>query len=976
MQAPAGSGKTSLLVARYLKLLQVVRKPEEVLAITFTRKAAAEMRKRVIEQLPDAPDMAHRLRIMTMDAFCASLTRQVPVLARFGAQPGIVEDASALYLEAAFKTLGNFDNANVARLLAHLDNDLAAAAGLLAAMLAKRDQWLRNAGSPPTRAELEAALASERKRHYLKATALLPAASEELAADVLTKKGTWRVKSKRAQELAARPDAEALREALARLLALPPARYDDAQWEALEAILALLLPAVKQLVLQFAQKNQVDFVQVAHAAVHALGAADDPSELLLSLDARVSHILVDEFQDTSVSQWELLERLTSGWEAGDGRSVFLVGDPMQSIYRFREAEVGLFLHARHAGLGSVTLESLTLTTNFRSQAGVVDWVNSFFPNVLPLNPDEASGAVPYSPSTSRYPALPGAAVEWHGFFDRASEAEKTVELVKAAAGSTAILVRNRSHLDEIVPALKAAGLRYRAVEIEQLGEKQVVQDLYALARALAHLADRVAWLAILRAPWVGFSLEDFSRHFENKPSETIWDLIQGVPSLERFREVLAPAIENRMRGGLRARVEGAWHALGGPACVQGHTELEDAGVFLDELERLEEAGGLPDPAALEASLEKLYALPDVDAGPGAVEIMTIHKAKGLEWDNVIVPGLDRAPRAGERLLFAWKQLPNVATGASFPRTREASLLLAPINETGNDKEPLYEYVRDLDKEAEDIEAGRLFYVAATRARHRLHLLACARSGDDGSPKTPNKRSLLAKGWFEAGKCFASISGNKISGPTDSVPPRQPAATLRRIPADYALPPPPAAVAWQAPSEGREEERVPFDWAQETARLAGTVAHAWLQRIAEDQLRGWDEPRVESLRARFARELERRGLSPDELKRGAEIVAAALKNALADERGRWILGPHPRAVSEHRVTTASRGQMRIDRYIEDAEGVRWVVDFKTGEHRGGDAEAFLDEQVRRYARQLDEYAQALGATRRALYFPLLRGWREW
>ena len=68
-----------------------------------------------------------------------------------------------------------------------------------------------------------------------------------------------------------------------------------------------------------------------------------PTDLLLSLDVRIKHILVDEFQDTSISQWELLERLTAGWQPGDGRTLFVVGDPMQSIYRFREAEVGLFL---------------------------------------------------------------------------------------------------------------------------------------------------------------------------------------------------------------------------------------------------------------------------------------------------------------------------------------------------------------------------------------------------------------------------------------------------------------------------------------------------------------------------------------------------------------------------------------------------------------------------------------------------------
>ena len=147
-------------------------------------------------------------------------------------------------------------------------------------------------------------------------------------------------------------------------------------------------------------------------------------------------------------------------------------------------------------------------------------------------------------------------------------------------------------------------------------------------------------------------MQDLSLYFENKNAQTIWELIQTVPFLDRFRSVLAPAIEHRLRGGLRDRVEGAWLALGGPACVESETDLEDAAIYLDELERLEEAGGLPDLAVLEDKLAKLWALPDVNAGPGSVEIMTIHKAKGLEWDTVIVPGLDRAPRSSDRQLFA------------------------------------------------------------------------------------------------------------------------------------------------------------------------------------------------------------------------------------------------------------------------------------------------------------------------------------
>src|SRR5438445_5839069 len=92
VQAPAGSGKTELLVQRYVRLLSVVEKPEEIVAITFTIKAAAEMRQRVLDKLPNAADVAHRLKIQTIDAFCASLTRQMPVVSGFGAQPGIVED--------------------------------------------------------------------------------------------------------------------------------------------------------------------------------------------------------------------------------------------------------------------------------------------------------------------------------------------------------------------------------------------------------------------------------------------------------------------------------------------------------------------------------------------------------------------------------------------------------------------------------------------------------------------------------------------------------------------------------------------------------------------------------------------------------------------------------------------------------------------------------------------------------------------
>jgi ATP-dependent exoDNAse (exonuclease V) beta subunit len=248
VQAPAGSGKTELLVRRYTKLLDAVGRPEEILAITFTRKAAAEMRKRVLDRLPQAGETGNRLRIQTIDALCASLTRQMPVLSRFGAQPELVEDAREHYRDAALRTLRDL-NPLVERLLAHLDNNVGAATGLLASMLARRDQWLRKAGRAPSRRQLEATLQAERERLLAAARRLDPRASEEFALEVLTKEGGWRKKPKPAP--AEIVGNEPLRLALCKLLAMPPAQYTDYQWEVLEAILKLLPLAAAHLMVLF-----------------------------------------------------------------------------------------------------------------------------------------------------------------------------------------------------------------------------------------------------------------------------------------------------------------------------------------------------------------------------------------------------------------------------------------------------------------------------------------------------------------------------------------------------------------------------------------------------------------------------------------------------------------------------------------------------------------------------------------------------
>src|SRR5262249_9453728 len=247
------------------------------------------------------------------------------------------------------------------------------------------------------------------------------------------------------------------------------------------------------------------------------------------------------------------------------------------------------------------------------------------------------------------------------------------------------------------------------------------------------------------------------------------------------------------------------------------------------------------------SLRQLYALPDLEATEDDLQIMTIHKAKGLEFGTVIVPGLDKGPGRSDTPLFLWRE-------------RSSGLLLAPMRESGAEEDLAYRYLRNLEVEAEDLEAARLLYVAATRAENRLHLLACAKCEDDGTPRAPAPRSLLARAWPVAEAHYARMVPEQLAMDFMHAP-RAPFTTLHRLAPDVESVPLPPSVHWTAPAERPVEDAIEFSWAGETARHVGTVVHRWLQRIAEDALRGWDVARIDRLRPRFARDLERRGVPP-------------------------------------------------------------------------------------------------------------------
>ncbi len=1027
VQAPAGSGKTELLIQRFLALLNTVDEPDAVVAITFTRKAAAEMRARVMAALRSAesgvpPEAEHervtfeiarraaqrartlhwnllenpaRLRIETIDALCAFITRRMPWLARFGAMPEISERADDLYREAARRTLSRAEtHSALAEVLLHLDNDFQAAERLIVRMLARRDQWLPHTGAA-AREHLQAALEDLiESRLQTVREALGPGIVRELAVltvaepasledwktaanQLLTQKGDWRRRvdkhRRHLSDLIARLRGnEAAREALHGLDKLPSPHISDAQWQTMQAVVSVLNLAVAELQLVFAERERIDFAELGLRASEALGLLESPSDLALALGYHIRHILVDEFQDTSYAQYALIEKLTADWQPGDGRTLFLVGDPMQSIYRFREADVSLLLQARDRGIGAIRFEPLELTINFRSDPRLVAWANTHFARILPAQDDAELGAVKYSSSVSE--STPGdARVEVHALLDRREEAARVLELLNAHPdGKTAILVRTRQHAAEIVAALKRNRIPFQAIEIDQLGERAVVQDLIALTFALLHPADRVSWLAILRAPWCGLTLEDLHALAASDRETAVWDLlhrspgalsVDGAARVQRILPALEKAHAERGRRPLRDWVECVWLRLGGPAYFD-ETALADASAYFDLLEGLQRGADLDDFEWFRRQVDELFAHADTRAGD-RLQLMTIHKAKGLEFDTVILPGLGERAGSDPPSLLLWTE-------------HAGRLLLAPIAEAGSEKDPLYRYIEQLERSKAEHELARLLYVGATRARRNLHLLGSVRIKPDGSIGEPQAGSFLKLLWPMVEAKFRALPTPAAVEPTAA--PR----LIRRVRAECEAPVAPPGVHWSRRDvEPMQPPSVRFAWAGESVRRTGTALHGFLQRIATEGLDAWSENVVRERRGLYRSVLGALGVPPAELHAAAERVEAGLIRTLRDPRGRWILEPHAEAECEYSIAGIVDGKLieaAVDRtFIED--GVRWIVDYKTSEHEGGDVEAFLDNERMRYQEQLERYARLLFASdqrpiRLALYFPLLGGWREW
>ncbi|ODS23382.1 hypothetical protein AB835_09175 [Candidatus Endobugula sertula] len=1155
VSAPAGSGKTGLLTQRVLALLAQCDEPENVLAITFTRKAAAEMQARILEALDNAQQQPtepeadyekttwhlaqavlqrnkdkqwqllscpNRLRIMTIDSLCRSLSQQMPFESQLGHTSEILDNVNRAYQLAARETLQQLHRpseiqGDLIRLVKHFNNQLDQIETLFIRLLVKRDQWLGIVFQTKNQRELLEAMLVEVIEEHLQSLqhTLLPIASElVLLADhaannlqdssspiksclgltglpsadssfipqwlgiaelLLTQAGSLRksatktigflspldrslspeqkesakiFKQRMAELLTEAQKISELESTLHQIRTLPSSGYSENQWELLDSLTHVLINLASNLHITFQQLGKIDYLAVTLAALDALGEPDRPTNLALALDYKIQHILVDEFQDTSTTQLELLQRLTAGWQTHDGRTLFVVGDAMQSCYRFRDANVGIFLDVRQHGISDITLEPLNLQVNFRSQQGIVNWVNQSFQRIFPAVNNSNRGAVAYSPSTSFKSALNIPAVETHllayedNLLSRQDEARVVTDIIQQTQrqrpkDSLVVLVRSKAHAQTIISSFNDSGITYQANDIDRLDTCMPVLDMLSLTKALLYPQDRIAWLAILRAPWCGLNMHDLHTLVHDRKEGEHWPLLisrildiaqqdgiihhlssAGQKKLQRFARVISTALAQQKRHSLRHWIHGIWLALGGPGLLINIHDKENVNTFLALLDHYEQGGTITRWQDLEQAVNELYAKPtisDKENSVPPVQIMTIHKSKGLEFDTVIIPSLDKRSRSSNKELLLWLERIDYSEQT---HQQQRQLLISPINATGDNKDPIYHFIQQQHTEKDQLESDRLLYVGCTRAIKQLHLVAYAgidhRTYEGSGPltlkhlKEPSSQTLLQRLWSAIGQndqqnLLHIIEPNKQK---DSQAMSKKTTKLSHPSHIASLPP-----NWEAPVIQKNELLKPYRGTNQLAtvnhrnnttrknvatpdalmqreqRYIGTVIHLALQHITETGYKNWNRTRIQKQQCLWKIQLAQKGINPRRLDQAVDIVHQAIDKTLNDKTGQWLLdNTHEDSATELQLWD-SKGQHIIDRTFIDTkvikgmkERIRWVVDYKNSQPSENQTqEAFINEQKQQHQKQLQYYTTLFNHERiptcSALYFPLNHLWVE-
>lgn len=1039
VQAPAGSGKTSLLTQRYLALLATVKEPEHIVAITFTRKAAAEMQARIFEALalaegecPQEPYLQqtyrlaqnalaqndrqgwsllknkHRLSILTIDAFCLYLTKRMPLRSKAIPFSQIADNADELYRQAARHCIETMQTnaayqAPYTTLQSHLGNNQQQLLELLVLMLQKREQWLpvilkarhldksyfetvlddiKQHIATDIADTLPSALQPQIECivHYQSAFSGSPILTgvdpidwqsfdfwQKCASLLLTTNGQLRKRftqkegfpalshfktaaekerakhikttlSNTVEQLQATPQFVPL---LQRMHLLPDSAYSDSQWQILQTLITLLPLLVAELKLLFFKTHQVDFTEISLQALEALGE-DEPTDLALYLDYHIQHLLIDEFQDTSIKQFRLIEKIIEQWGNDEHKTLFLVGDPMQSIYRFREAEVGLFLQVKHQGLGELYLEPLTLSCNFRSNVPLIEWVNYACSNVFPMIEDMETGAVTYTPSIcfkeSISPPILCLSCE-----TKAQETATIIDYICTHPDEEiAILVRSRNQLKHIVPALTKQGINIEGVDLERLIETPLINLLFQITRLIYFPLDKLALSTLLLSPLCGIDYATIESLYNACDQHDCLTLLNALPSLsfshtttKRIKKVLLTINHchtKSYRESLLELTHYSWQTLNGEHLVSP-SQHNDFQLYWQLLEKYQWWDS--DLSAFERELSGLFSNASQTSN---VKVMTIHKAKGLEFDTVILPSLDYSGKAANTPLLSWLHYPT-----------KNQLLLSPIHATFDEKDKLSHYIEAVNKEKEHYEKQRLLYVAITRAKHKLVMINA--SGKDASDASAN--SFLSH-------LYPFLNFTVFSPDNTTLKEDDETFTFYRLGDNLFedIPQPTPLSAQLAPYKTME-----YDLQQ----IIGTFIHEQLYYFAQTNnlncLPTW--------KAHHEYHLRQQGLTHHDIAMTKQTFETVFSNLQICEIGQWIFEPRANANNEYSLAS-TEGHFIIDRtFIE--QDICWIIDYKVT--------TCTESHFEKYQNQLNQYAKLMAALtahpiRLMLYYPLLKKAKQW
>ncbi len=766
--AGAGSGKTSLLVERYVRAAVDQAVPIELLpTVTFTRKAAAELKERIRRAMLDRgrPDLAWSLEaapIGTIHSLCARLLREHALEAGLDPEFGLLDEDASLLLRAEVwrdvwaRAVGEAGAAEL--------DLMARFRGEIEGQLVSAYDRLRGAGerSPRFRVEDPPDLWPAKEAF---GRVLDRVCGETARFDTKTAvRNTELLRECRAWLPGSADTLLSLRRTLRYFPAMNCAAqakplFAEAR-EALESYrrvlaahcLVPLARTIDRLLQQFhsayeGRKGEAGMLDFADLELHTVGLLEGG----LVPFAPEARLMVDEFQDTNALQCRLIDRLGAG-------TLLTVGDYHQSIYAFRGADPQVFLQRRdRCGEGEGGRAAvLPLATTFRSRGPLVDVINHLFAGQrlfgaeFPRLRAHRGAEGPRRGREGSDPVL-GPAMEILLLAeadgggrgddpDREREARGVGQRIRRlideegwSAGDIVVLLRSFTHVEQFEDALEQAAVPAYVVGGRGYYAREEVTDLLALLRVLVNPCDDLALLTVLRSPLAGCSddlLYLLHRQLRADQGEFLWETVRGgvvdgagsveLQRLSRFRERLESLRGSLGRPGLADLLERCLETfdydlvvLSAPSGKRRFANLRKLQLFAAAFEAVEgpdlrrfvtHLSRRGDLAAQEGSAAVLAENEDV------VRIMTIHKAKGLEFPVVVLAGLGRTRTRGSSSLFLVGREGDrgILLPSSYVKKDEERLGLGPIGR-----------LREQAAAEEAEEEKRLAYVAITRAEERV-----------------------------------------------------------------------------------------------------------------------------------------------------------------------------------------------------------------------------------------------------------------